>query len=229
MKKMNSVLFGIWLLVFSSHAAIGTGATFDEVVVFGDSLSDNGNLVIVEGQPLPDPTLYYQGRLSNGPVWVEYLTDPRHLGTALSDKAYGGANSSGLLPPGVIQQVTAYTVSVGSPLSADHLFAVWGGANDYLNEGEDPETVIANIEEALARLAQFGAMHILVLNLPDLGAIPDKLDTAESVGATAFSTNYNSGLAAMPDQFRMDYPDISLYTYDIFSLLQSVQNAPGSY
>ena len=99
MKKMNSVLFGIWLLVFSSHAAIGTGATFDEVVVFGDSLSDNGNLVIVEGQPLPDPTLYYQGRLSNGPVWVEYLTNPRHLGTALSDKAYGGANSSGLLPP----------------------------------------------------------------------------------------------------------------------------------
>ena len=63
---MKAFLILLLLIPFVSN---GFAASFDEIVVFGDSLSDNGNLVIIEDQPVPDPELYYQGRFSDGPVW----------------------------------------------------------------------------------------------------------------------------------------------------------------
>jgi hypothetical protein len=44
---------------------------FREIVVFGDSETDTGNFFAANGWP--DPNYYYQGRWSNGPVWVERL------------------------------------------------------------------------------------------------------------------------------------------------------------
>ena len=44
---------------------------YSEMIVFGDSLSDTGNVHIAStalGQ-LPDPG--FDGRLSNGPIWVD--------------------------------------------------------------------------------------------------------------------------------------------------------------
>jgi phospholipase/lecithinase/hemolysin len=79
------------LLLIGPFASNGFAASFDEIVIFGDSLSDNGNLVFIENQPEPDPELYYQGRFYNGPVWVEYLADPQHLNAPLTDRAIGGA------------------------------------------------------------------------------------------------------------------------------------------
>ncbi|MEM9265567.1 MAG: SGNH/GDSL hydrolase family protein [Cyanobacteria bacterium P01_F01_bin.13] len=68
-------------------------ATFSNLYVFGDSLSDAGNVfnatiavnelpvppgVVVPPVSPPDPP-YFQGRNSNGPVWVEYLADDLNL------------------------------------------------------------------------------------------------------------------------------------------------------
>ncbi|MDY6992457.1 MAG: SGNH/GDSL hydrolase family protein, partial [Pseudomonadota bacterium] len=41
------------------------------IYVFGDSLSDKGNLFELTGLP-PDPP-YFNGRFSNGLLWSEYL------------------------------------------------------------------------------------------------------------------------------------------------------------
>ena len=43
------------------------------VVVFGDSLSDNGNLYELMRHQLPPSPPYFEGRFSNGPVWIEHL------------------------------------------------------------------------------------------------------------------------------------------------------------
>lgn len=210
-------------------ATNGFAAPFDEIVVFGDSLSDNGNLLLIENQPKPDPAVYYQGRFSNGPVWVEYLADPQRLNLPLHDRALGGAQSDGLVPPGLIEQVTAYIAISVPPLSHNSLFIIWIGGNDYLNGNGDFQGVVDNINTAMERLAEFEARHILVLNLPDLGTIPDTLTTPEAAEATTFSLNFNAELGTMIDRFSVEHPEISLYESDVFSFFVEIQNNPAAF
>ena len=217
------------LLLLIPFASNGFAASFDEILVFGDSLSDNGNLVFFKDQPVPDPELYYEGRFSNGPVWVEYLADPQRLNAPLTDRALGGAQTDGFVPPGLIQQVTAYKTTADSPPSPNALFIIWIGGNDYLNGDGDSQAAVANINEAMEELVQFGAMHLLVLNLPDLGEIPATLGKPEASQATAFSTDFNAELADMLDKFRVEHPEIGLYEFDVFSFTMTVRNDPATY
>src|SRR5262249_12459629 len=57
---------------------VPSGGLVGNLVVFGDSLSDAGNAALATGGALPDPTLYYHGRFSNGPIWVDTLA--KYLG-----------------------------------------------------------------------------------------------------------------------------------------------------
>src|SRR5262245_14581793 len=61
-----------------------------EVVVFGDSLSDTGNLFLASGGTVATPP-YFNGRFSNGPVWVEVLADKLGL-DAPTPSVLGGTN-----------------------------------------------------------------------------------------------------------------------------------------
>lgn len=223
---MKAFLILLLLIPFASN---GFAASFDEIVVFGDSLSDNGNLVFIEDQPLPDPELYYQGRFSNGPVWVEYLADPQRLNAPLTDRALGGAKTDGFVPPGLIQQVIAYKATADASPSPNALFIIWIGGNDYFNGDGVSQAAVANINEAMEELVQFGGMHLLVLNLPDLGAIPAMLGKPEASQATAFSTDFNAELADMLDNFRVEHPEIGLYEFNVFSFTMAVRNDPATY
>ena len=64
-------------------------APITSVVVYGDSLSDNGNLFAVSGQPASPP--YFNGRRSNGLVAVEDVANT--LGVPLKDFAWVGATT----------------------------------------------------------------------------------------------------------------------------------------
>ena len=79
------------------------------------------------------------------------------------------------------------------------------------------------------QLAQSQAMHILVLNLPDLGAVPATLGTPEAAQATAFSINFNAELGNMLNMFRSDHPQIGVYEFDIFVLFAAVRNDPAAF
>jgi thermolabile hemolysin len=218
------------LLLSTVCAASVIAADFDEIVVFGDSLSDDGNLLFFEGQPLPDPEFYYEGRLSNGPVWVEYLVEPERLDASKTDIALGGAQTDGLVPPGLLEQVFAYiTIGAGGDLSADTLFIIWIGSNDFFNGDGDFQEAVDNINTAMDRLVEFGAMHILVFNLPDLGSIPDTLGTPGAQAATDFTLNFNAELDSMLDQFRVEHPEVGLYEFDVYSFLTEIQNNPDDF
>ncbi len=217
------------ILLSAFFTASGFAADFDEVVVFGDSLSDDGNLLFFEDQSRPDPELYYQGRLSNGPVWVEYLVDPERLDLAKTDIALGGAQTDGLVPPGLLEQVSTYIVAQGGSLSEDTLFILWAGSNDFLNGDGDYQEAVDNINTAMDRLVESGAEHILVLNLPDLGTIPETLGTSEAPAATEFTLNFNAELANMLDQFSVEHPEVGLYTFDVYSFFMEVRNNPAAF
>src|ERR1017187_3134603 len=57
-------------LGLSSLSMVAQAGSFNAVVVYGDSLSDKGNLFAATGEP---GAPYYQGRRSDGPVAVEQL------------------------------------------------------------------------------------------------------------------------------------------------------------
>lgn len=80
LKKIVPLCAVLALQVTSPTAQAATD--IQRIVVFGDSLSDNGNTFalttelhqdIDEFPVVPDPELYWQGRFSNGPVWNEFF------------------------------------------------------------------------------------------------------------------------------------------------------------
>lgn len=226
MKKKNllGLILGLLLLLPLSVF----GAPFDTVVMFGDSLSDNGNLYAADNDAVPSST-YYQGRFSNGPVWVEYLADEALLNCILVDNAFAGAETTGNPPPGLVQQVALFTGAV--PLPDNALFIIWIGANDFLGGGADYEASVDNIEDALDALALFGVENVLILNLPNLGATPRMLalDPQEAAAATQLTQAFNAELGSAIDDFIADNPDIIVYEMDIYSLFEDVLADPNQY
>jgi phospholipase/lecithinase/hemolysin len=71
------------------------------LVVFGDSLSDNGNLFDLIGQPAPPA---WEGRASNGPTYAEQLARMLHM--RLDDRAFAAAEASDASPPVLIDPAT---------------------------------------------------------------------------------------------------------------------------
>ena len=71
MAMFDAALAALTVAAVSGVASAASAQSYNRLVVFGDSLSDNGNLYAVLGQPTSPP--YYQGRFSNGPVFTELL------------------------------------------------------------------------------------------------------------------------------------------------------------
>lgn len=73
----------------SSLQHFGNTLAYNRVVVFGDSSSDTNNQFRATNGAKPSPQKYWQGRVSNGPMWPDYLE--KHYGISLTNFAYGGA------------------------------------------------------------------------------------------------------------------------------------------
>src|SRR5262245_27616808 len=83
-----SLLVGLTLLAFPGAGR--AGSPFSEVIVFGDSTVATGNFYLATGGVVAG-TPYYQGRFSNGPVWVEVLAQQLGL-DAPAPSVIGGSN-----------------------------------------------------------------------------------------------------------------------------------------
>lgn len=187
------------LSAFALPAASQSAPSYTDLVVFGDSLSDNGNFFAQTGQP---PAPYWRGRSSNGPVWVEQMAN--HLGFAMGDiddRAVAFATTDDVLQ----LQVLPY---LGSPAGVDPtaLHVYWAGANDLFGllatPGADPTAVIGaamqNTADSLLALLASGAQHILVVNLPDLSATPFVVEFGDpqlTGQVLALTAGYNAALA----------------------------------
>lgn len=90
MKKLICICLGL-LISFLGFAA---NKRFDTMIIFGDSLSDTGNLYRYMWYKLPLSPPYYYGRFSNGPLWIEHLYDsyyPQDYTEGFQNYAVGGA------------------------------------------------------------------------------------------------------------------------------------------
>src|SRR5690606_31407064 len=117
-------------------ASTANAQTYGRLVVFGDSLSDNGNLYAVTGGTNPVSPPYYQGRFSNGPVFTELLgfNAGRYTAgapvTGSVNYAFGGARTDNAAnPPGMRNQLLAY-LGGGGTFGDNDLVSILGGANN---------------------------------------------------------------------------------------------------
>ncbi len=167
-------------------------APFTDLYVFGDSLSDSGNLFALTFGTVPPSPPYFDGRFSNGPVWVETLAPLLGLEVDFdtdvtvdplaNNQAVGGAftdtrnENEAVLPSlagtGILGQVASFDAA-GGRIGRDDLVVIWGGANNYLfDPAARPRQVVRDLVEAVESLADLGARRFLLPNLPDLGRTP---------------------------------------------------------
>ncbi|MEW5857413.1 MAG: SGNH/GDSL hydrolase family protein [Cyanobacteriota bacterium] len=168
-----------------------------ELYVFGDSLSDAGAVFRATGGMYPPNPPYFQGRYSNGQVWVEYLAHRLHISSNQTNNfACGGATSGSIgnsYVPSLLAQVQSFT-QTHKQLNSEALYVLWAGANDYLQGVNSATIPVENITQAIASLAERGAKKILVANLPDLGQLPTTRTSANAARLSALTQAHNQGL-----------------------------------
>lgn len=231
-------------------AAPAHALPYNELYVFGDSLSDAGNFYLASGGIAPASPPYSEGRFSNGPTYAERLAE--QLGLDLSpslaggnDFAYGAArtDSNSYIPGGdVLSQVDSYLARGDAP-GTDALFVVFAGANNLqdaiMAAAMDPlnalaikdaqiANAIADLRAVLETLAAAGAEHIVVPNTPDLGLIPMVTSFGSPLlngFATAVSAEFNQALAGVLAE--LSGPEI--ISFDTFTLTRAIVSQPGQY
>lgn len=217
-----------------------SAAPLHNIVVFGDSLSDNGNLYELMQHQLPQSPPYYEGRFSNGPVWVEHVAAayfPTQPASHLFDYAVGGSGVSEDEDDEVLftlrKQVNNYLVSHKDQASADSLYVVWIGANNYLGLPEDTEKTLKEVNDGIVhnlnRLISKGAKHILLINLPNLGKTPAATEFDAADIMNYFAVEHNKRLAQAFNGLKQNNPEVEWFYFDLGSMFDDVIENPAKY
>lgn len=200
---------------------------FRNLVIFGDSLSDPGNLnKRTLGFYLP-PKIFYKSRFSNGPIWADYVQGVL-VDWEVKNFAVGGAKTSDesltsrFFVPSLIQQVDAFSRSE-RPEPVSTVVAIWIGPNNYLGRPEmiqdekgapDPKklttyvaSVMKDIRSAVLHLQSFGYKNFLIGTMPELGVVnqnPREPRLATSDALFAATAIHNQNLGTLIAELRSD-------------------------
>lgn len=227
------------LTVFALFFSILVSATpLDKIIVFGDSLSDNGNLYDYLDHEFPPSPPYHQGRFTNGPVWIELLAAsyyPEGSASHVQDFAYGGAGVTGDEEAlfSLAHEIDSYFLAHHDKADANGLYVVWIGSNNYLSlpdpDSEPVNQVIKGISDDLKRLADKGAKHVLVVGVPDLGQTPAARDMDAIEQLTHYSIEHNQALSDELSALKNTYPDVQWIYYDVNKPFTDMLAAPEKY
>lgn len=232
------------LVLSSSLVPIAAiAATLNQIVVYGDSLSDLGRAATATGGAAPPySSSFGEGRFSNGPIWLEYLADklgiPADRNPATNratNFAVGGATTgtANTIQPlisfpvaglnGIQQQVSDNPIT-----NPNALYVLWGGANDYLGGGiTDPTVTVGNLSIQIQTLIGRGATNILVPNLSNLGELPVTLNTLNSAPLNNLTQFHNLGLAASINSLSQSNSGVNLRLLDVNSLFNQIVANPA--
>ena len=238
-KLLASALVAI---VATTSVAPAQASHVGDIVFFGDSLSDTGNVWYATSGFPPPP--YNQGTQGAGPdrtggqwsdplgpswptvfahMYGQYAT-PSLVGG--NNFAWGGART-GVNPdasgvPWLNQQVGQYLLG-GTP-DAQTLFSVMIGGNDVpeiLGNAAAIQAGIANLTASIDALYAAGGRQFLVANVPDIGATPrfqevDQQQPGAAALATATTMQWNMALDAA--LAALNLADARIYFLDLYAL-----------
>jgi outer membrane lipase/esterase len=219
-------------------AGAAQAQNFTGFYVFGDSLSDSGNIAAAT-PGLPPGNSF---TTNPDPVAAEIIAAFFGLPSTNSlaggpNFAWGGACVNPVGPclnpvPRVNVQIDQYLAASGGTADPNALYSIWGGANDIFAALGNPATAQANTVAAatayvqqIGRLQSLGARYIIVYNLPNLGATPQfgaDPNVAASVSqiTVVYNTALNTGLAQLGN---------GIIPINTFGLISEIRANPGLY
>lgn len=239
---MTIFRFLVWLILLSmaAGAARGQQSEFSQLIVFGDSLSDTGNLAVVN---LPPP--YYRNRISDGPVIADLIAAAIGSNADRSGHLLGGGDGFNYAVAGgdidgtdredLTQQVSAYLSRVDNTADPNALYLMFVGGNDLRGIRSITSAGQASIEISntldmlltqLSRLRGAGARAFFIPNVANIGRIPETLgreltDPGISARAETYTRDYNQRLVQSLAPLSNSDRNLSIQVFDLF---QSFEN-----
>ena len=227
------------------------GAPYSALYVFGDSLTDTGNVSLATFGLVPVSPPYTDRSFSNGPVWAQDLAQSIGLPALKpslaggTDFAYGGAET-GQTPAHTLNstdltsQYAQFLTQVSTP-QAGALYAVWIGSGDVLDIADntsltpfqqqaDVAAAVSNEVSVIDGLIAHGARNLLVLNVPDLGNTPYETARGPTVAqsASSLASMYDTDLAAALRPLEASGA-LKVDLVDTFGFLDKVIANPAAY
>ncbi len=244
----------IAITALASAGGTAMAGSYDSLVVFGDSLSDNGNLCAAAPAFCPPAPPYSLGRFSNGPVMAERLAAslglpllPGYAVPGGTNFAFGGARVDNSVAPDpfpiptLLDQAGYYLTQTGSAADPNALYLVFGGGNDVqaaLEHPADAAAILANtlsgIENLFIGLASLGATHILLADIPDIGLTPYAAGLALTLNDPTIPATATAEAAAINAQLYQLYLSVRSFGFDIsfldtFGLENAAVAHPAAY
>jgi phospholipase/lecithinase/hemolysin len=208
MKRVSGLLCSMLL---SLAACLLPGAVlakpYSELIVFGGSFSDVGNIMSIGGQFGPP---FAHNRTTNGPNVEDYLSQmldfPNEPSLHLIGPPVGNnfavfeALASRNGPHDLQAQIDAYLASRGGKADPHALHFILIGGSDVIQALLKPDDqaatkviddAVGGVETALRRLVRAGAKTIFAPNFADLGITPYAIKNGVTKRATRLSVDYN--------------------------------------
>lgn len=230
-------------------------APFSNLFIFGDSLSDTGNVNLLSNGALPSGGPYDGGRYSDGPLWVEHLAAGLGLAADAAPALAGGNNyafagartGTAPIPPGILAQATGLFGTSHAAADPDALYVIAGGGND-MRDARDAfggttvadqvgrqiaaQSAAANLSLTVQYLAGKGARHFLIANLPDLGLTPEAVLTGKQAASSDASARFNAlmpGLLASGSAAGLDMRFLDLVALNQAIIADALTNGGAVY
>ncbi len=181
---------------------------YDQIIAFGDSLTDQGNLFGLLGGAFP-PSPYFQGRFANGPIWLDQFApklgfEPNQvLNFAVGGATTGRVNIGSLLVgqplpfklPGLQDQVDGFLAANSTGVNPKALYVVFAGGNDFLTL---PPTLLQGL--ALGNLESFvGLFGAIVQSVKNVATAVTNL-ALQGAGTIAVANLPDLGRTPLPIQ-----------------------------
>ncbi|OMJ23267.1 Thermolabile hemolysin [Smittium culicis] len=221
-------------------------ASLPSLIIFGDSLSSNGNNEVQEGHS------YYGKRLTNGPVWNEYaayysnytVINYSYAGAATDNQYIYDITKTKVTIPSLRDQIEKFNNTFNGKLDKNaiknDIVGITVGSNDiyYLKDKilKDPglflntvSKVVDNLVKNISTLADMGYSRFIVSNFPKAAEIP-LLSTASgfrklllNVGATALNNYHSSKISAITKSKKL----ASMYILNLYGIQSTLRENPS--
>lgn len=227
--------------------SVASAQTYDRLVVFGDSLSDNGNLYGATGGTTPASPPYWQGRFSDGRTFAEQLgfnaANFNGPVTGSINMAFGGARTDSEASPLGMQRQLATYVARGGVFGRGDLVSVLGGANNIFQGlpaagastnptgtiGATSRSAAMDVAGLVNSVAQAGAGTIVVTNLPRLSVTPQFRNTPAAPLADFAVTSFNSALYNNLAAVAAANAGANIIQVDLFTAGDALAADPGAF